>query len=70
LTRTQPPGWSGYSCRIDAALLSEVAKPLGNKVQVFICGPTPMVEASANGLVQLGLKAGQIRTERFGPTGA
>ena len=28
-----------------------------------------MVESAANGLVQLGLKPGQIRTERFGPAG-
>ena len=50
-------------------MLNEVVKPLGRKVQVFICGPTPMVEAAANGLVQLGIEPAQIRTERFGPTG-
>src|SRR5207244_9937114 len=69
LTRAQPPGWGGYSRRIDGAMLGEVVKPLGSQTQVFICGPTPMVESAANGLVQLGLKPGQIRTERFGPTG-
>jgi ferredoxin-NADP reductase len=69
LTRAQPPGWGGYSRRIDSAMLGEVVKPLGGKTQVFICGPTPMVESAANGLVQLGLMPGQIRTERFGPTG-
>ena len=29
-----------------------------------------MVEAAANSLVKLGIPAAQIRTERFGPTGA
>jgi ferredoxin-NADP reductase len=69
LTRVQPAGWPGYSRRIDGAMLNDMLKPLGRNVQVFICGPTPMVEAAANGLVQLGVKPAQIRTERFGPTG-
>jgi ferredoxin-NADP reductase len=69
LTRGQPPGWTGYTRRIDSAMLTDVAKPLGKTAQVFICGPTLLVENAANGLVQLGLKPSQIRTERFGPTG-
>ncbi len=70
LTRSQPPGWKGYARRIDREMLSEVAQPLGRSVQVFICGPTSMVESAAEGLVGIGLKPAQIRTERFGPTGA
>ena len=50
-------------------MLEEVAKPFGKDVRVFICGPTPLVEGVANGLVSLGIPADQIRTERFGPTG-
>jgi ferredoxin-NADP reductase len=69
LTRSQPAGWTGYSRRIDAAMLAEVSNPLGRNVQVFICGPTLMVEAAADGLVKLGINPAQIRTERFGPTG-
>jgi ferredoxin-NADP reductase len=69
LTRSQPPGWKGYARRIDEAMLKEVAAPLGKDVQVFICGPTLMVEAAANGLVKIGIKPDQIRTERFGPSG-
>jgi ferredoxin-NADP reductase len=69
LTRVQPPGWNGYARRIDSRMLSELVKPFGKSPQVFICGPTLLVEASADGLVQAGIKAGQIRTERFGPTG-
>jgi len=68
-TRTQPPGWTGYARRIDAPMLREVAGPLGKGAQVFICGPTLLVESAANGLVQTGVPASQIRTERFGPSG-
>jgi ferredoxin-NADP reductase len=68
-TRTQPPGWTGYARRIDNQMLAEVAGPLGRMPQVFICGPTLLVEAAANGLVQTGVAPVQIRTERFGPSG-
>jgi ferredoxin-NADP reductase len=68
-TRVQPPGWTGYARRIDAAMLGEVAEPLGKRAQVFICGPTLLVESAANALVQIGFSAPQIRTERFGPSG-
>lgn len=68
-TRAQPPGWSGYARRIDSQMLREVAKPLGQGLQVFVCGPTLFVEVAANALVEIGIKPEQIRTERFGPTG-
>lgn len=69
LTRSQPPNWQGYARRIDQEMLSEVAGPLGKTAQAFICGPTLMVESAADALVNLGFRAHQIRTERFGPTG-
>jgi ferredoxin-NADP reductase len=69
LTRSQPPGWKGYARRIDQDMLKEVAGPLGKSAQVYICGPTLLVEAAANGLVKIGIRSDQIRTERFGPTG-
>lgn len=68
-TRERPPEWKGYARRIDNAMLNEVAKPLGKSARVFICGPTALVENAANGLVQIGIKPNQIKTERFGPTG-
>jgi ferredoxin-NADP reductase len=70
LTRRQPPGWTGFARRIDREMLLEVARPLGREVEVFACGPTRLVEAVASGLVDLGIPGAQIRTERFGPTGA
>ena len=69
LTRVQPPGWKGYARRIDNRMLEEVVKPFGGALQVFICGPTLLVESAANLLVQLGIQSAQIRTERFGPSG-
>ena len=69
LTRVQPPGWTGYKRRIDREMLADVALPLGRATRVYICGPTLMVEAAANGLVEIGISPAQIRTERFGPSG-
>ncbi|HEU5226330.1 MAG TPA: ferredoxin reductase [Ktedonobacteraceae bacterium] len=69
LTRKQPPGWKGYHRRIDRALLHEVAWPLEQRPLTFICGPTAFVETAAEHLVSLGYEPGQIKTERFGPTG-
>jgi ferredoxin-NADP reductase len=67
LTRARPPGWRGYTRRIDQTMLCEIVNPLGGAVQVFICGPTLLVESAADGLVRQGLPPTQIRTERFGP---
>jgi ferredoxin-NADP reductase len=69
LTRSQPPGWHGYARRVDRHMLAEVAPPPQQRPQVFVCGPTPFVEAVAEGLVALGHAPNAIRTERFGPTG-
>ncbi|MEP7239707.1 MAG: ferredoxin reductase [Devosia sp.] len=70
LTRSQPPGWTGFTRRIDLPMLTEVAGPLGREPLCYICGPTLLVEAAANGLGDLGIAPGRIRTERFGPTGS
>ena len=68
-TREQPPNWTGYRRRIDRAMLSEVIRPFGMTLRAYICGPTLLVESAANSLLELGLLATDIRTERFGPTG-
>jgi ferredoxin-NADP reductase len=69
LTRSQPPGWTGYDRRIDDRMLAEVLSPLGVGSRVYICGPTALVEVAANALVGLGLPPDRVRTERFGPSG-
>jgi ferredoxin-NADP reductase len=68
-TRTQPPGWTGYSRRVDRDLLAEVAPAPSELAVAFVCGPTPFVEAVAAALVELGHDPAHIKTERFGPTG-
>jgi ferredoxin-NADP reductase len=70
LTRSRPPGWTGYDRRIDDRMLAEVLEPLGAGARVYICGPTVLVEVAANALVRLGLPPDRVRTERFGPTGS
>ena len=69
LTREQPPGWTGYTRRIDADMLREVAWPAADTPHVFVCGSTRFVDAAADGLVALGYDPLSIRTERFGATG-
>jgi ferredoxin-NADP reductase len=69
LTRSHPEGWTGYTRRVDAAMLAEVAWPAADKPLAYVCGPTSFVETVAAGLVGLGYPAGRVRTERFGATG-
>jgi ferredoxin-NADP reductase len=69
LTREKPPGWKGFTRRIDAEMLQEVAWPATESPSVFVCGPTSFVEAAASLLVARGYEPGWIKTERFGATG-
>jgi ferredoxin-NADP reductase len=69
LTRSQPPGWTGYRRRIDDSLLREVAWPSEQYPLAYMCGPTQMVETAASVLVPLGYDPARVKTERFGPTG-
>jgi ferredoxin-NADP reductase len=69
LTRAQPPGWNGYSRRIDDELLGDVAFPAADEPRVYVCGSTRFVDAAADGLVRLGYDPRWVRTERFGATG-
>jgi ferredoxin-NADP reductase len=69
LTRWRPPNWTGYGRRMDLAMLTETAWPAAEKPLAFTCGPTALVEAVADYLLELGYEPGRIKTERFGPTG-
>ena len=69
LTRSQPPGWTGYARRVDAEMLAEVAPAPAELPLVYVCGPTPFVEAVAEALVELGHDPRHVKTERFGSTG-
>jgi ferredoxin-NADP reductase len=70
LTREQPPpGWKGFSGRIDRDMLADVGPPPSERPRVYVCGPTPFVEQAARLLVELGHEPARVYTERFGPTG-
>jgi ferredoxin-NADP reductase len=69
LTRAQPPGWAGYTRRIDRAMLAEVGWPPSEQPQAFVCGPTSLVETVASALVDLGHDPLRVKTERFGASG-
>jgi ferredoxin-NADP reductase len=68
-TRSQPTGWTGYSRRIDQAMLDEVAPTRAEHPRIYICGPTSLAEGASNALVALGYQPERIRIERFGPSG-
>jgi ferredoxin-NADP reductase len=66
-TREAPPGWNGWSRRIDAEMIAEVTPGAG--ARAFVCGPTSFVETANDLLVAGGHDPAQIHAERFGPTG-
>ena len=51
LTRSQPPGWTGYARRVDGEMLAEAAWPAASMPMTFVCGPTSFVESVAEALV-------------------
>ncbi|MGH2841692.1 MAG: oxidoreductase, partial [Solirubrobacteraceae bacterium] len=58
-------GWTGHTGRIDAELIAEAdIEP----AVAFVCGSHGFVEAASGLLLDAGVQAGRIRTERFGPT--
>jgi ferredoxin-NADP reductase len=66
-TREPPAGWSGHGGRIDSALIGEAAQP---GATAFVCGSNGFVETGSQLLLEAGIAADSIRTERFGPSGA
>jgi ferredoxin-NADP reductase len=68
-TRRAPEGWTGYTRRIDRAMLAEVAPAPERGARAYVCGPTAFVESVANDLVAFGYDPANVRTERFGATG-
>jgi ferredoxin-NADP reductase len=65
-TREPPAGWTGHEGRIDATLVGEAA---ARAMTAYVCGSNGFVETASQLLLDAGLQAAWIRTERFGPTG-
>ena len=49
--------------RIDADMLTEVAPPASASPHIYVCGGTPLVEAVAQTLVELGHEPARVKTE-------
>lgn len=69
LTRETGGSWTGLHRRIDRSMLDDIAWSPRREPHMYVCGPTPMVEAVASTLVAAGHDAARVRTERFGPSG-
>jgi ferredoxin-NADP reductase len=65
-TREPPEGWAGHTGRVDESLIREAS--FGSGIG-FVCGSNGFVETASELLMEAGLGARQIKTERFGPTG-
>ena len=65
-TREPPRGWSGHTGHVDATLVGEAA---AGAMTAYVCGSNGFVETASTLLLDAGLRAAWIRTERFGPTG-
>jgi ferredoxin-NADP reductase len=65
-TRDPPAGWSGHTGHIDADLIAAAGVDGGT---TFICGTNGFVETASRLVLDAGVDASQILTERFGPTG-
>jgi ferredoxin-NADP reductase len=67
LTREAADGWT--TGRIDLDLVRAVGPDPAESPHIYVCGPTPFVEAAAQLLVAAGHAPARVRTERFGNTG-
>jgi ferredoxin-NADP reductase len=65
-TREPPSGWGGHTGRIDQQLIAAAGVEDGT---AFVCGSDGFVESASRLLLEAGFGPGEIRTERFGPSG-
>jgi ferredoxin-NADP reductase len=67
VTESVPKDWTGFTRRVDKAMLTEITSGLVDKMPMtYVCGPTGFVEAVANTLVEIRMNPHSIKTERFG----
>ena len=65
-TRQTPDAWPTPAGRVTREALAAAILPPERAPRIYVCGPTPFVEAVADWLVELGHPTTSIRTERFG----
>ena len=67
ITREAARRPADFSRRLDMPIIAELLQRLpANPGIAFICGSNPFVEGAAQGLIDAGLPAPLIRTERYG----
>jgi predicted ferric reductase len=60
-----PADWEGETGYLTADILARHLPSGYQRFQFFICGPDPMMDAAEAALVQLGVPAERVHTERF-----
>ncbi len=62
-----PTNWSGETGFVTRAILERHLPKTSkrNTIEIFICGPQPMINAVENALTQLGVPFGDFHSERF-----
>ncbi len=60
------PGWDGHVGHVTELLGPEHVA--GGDVDVYLCGPPPMIEAAETWLLSNGVEAGRIHAEKFLPS--
>jgi ferredoxin-NADP reductase len=66
-TREPPSRPDDYGRRIDQAMAADLLSRLGSAPRyVFVCGSNAFVSAAADALIEAGLAAAIIKTERYG----
>ncbi len=65
-TRSAPAASAIPPGRLTADRVRAAVIPAAEEPRVFVCGPTPFVEAVAGWLIEQGHAPSRVRTERFG----
>jgi ferredoxin-NADP reductase len=60
-----PADWEGETGYLTADVLERHLPPGYRRFEYFICGPDPMMDAAEHALVELGVPAERVHTERF-----
>ncbi len=62
-----PDGWQGETGYITREVLERWLTPERQKdqIEIFICGPVPMMNAVEGALAKMGFFAGDVHSERF-----
>ncbi len=64
ITRGAPPGWTGYTRRIDRPMIAETFPDVAERL-CYVCGAPEMVNDTVAHLKSLGVPPDRIRTEKY-----